>query len=484
MKTNHKTLLSSLFLTLLLSACGGGGSGGGDPIGNIAGGGIGGTGTGTATGFGSIIINTSSEFAINANTDITINGETASESDLGVGMVVSYNIGDDASADLSSGTAVSIEADSLLTGPVTSVNPLRVLRQDVIITSDTVLANVTGNDPANLAIGDIVEVYGFADNVNTVQASRLELKAGGAPVWELTGVASNVVADTSFSIGNQAAALNGVVPRDCDDGFNNGDLVEVKATAPASFSAGDTLDTVTDVECIAAGLAVPNDPVGGTIPAEVEGFVNSVATPADFVVNGQRILTNAGTRFVDGTVEDLFVGAKVEVEGQFATGTRELTATAVKFKETRVRIEAPLSSADVVAGKSLEILGITVIATALTEDEDGIVASGNVNQQVEVRGFVDSTGTVFATRVRERGNADPNDVRLRGPVSNIVPPLFEILGVTIDAGSATRIFNAAGNTIDMDQFFDLISDGSNVEVEDGQYDGVSRINNGEIEIEN
>lgn len=485
MNSIAKARITGLFLTLILGACGGGsGGGGGDaggvpPVGDVAGGGIGGTGTGTATGFGSIIVNTTSTFAITTDTVITINGETATESDLAVGMVVSYNIGDDASADLSSGTADSISAGSLLTGPVTSVNPLQVLRQNVVTTGGT-----TGDNAANLALGDVVEVYGFADNNNTVQASRLELKAGGAPVWELTGIATNVVADTSFSIGNQTATLNGVVPRDCTDGFNNGDLVEVKATPPASFSDGDALDTVTDVECVAAGLTPPDNPVGTTIPAEIEGFVNSVTSVSDFVVSGQAVVTNASTIFVDGTVDDLFVGSKVEAEGQLDTGTGVLTATTVKFKETRVRIEAPLTSADVVAGESLEILGITVVATAFTEDEDGIIASGTVNnQQVEVRGFVDSTGTVFATRVRERGDPDPNDVRLRGPVSNIVPPLFEILGVTVDAGSAAQIFNAAGNTIDMDQFFNLISDGSNVQVEDGQYDGVSRINNGEIEIE-
>ena len=106
--------------------------------------------------------------------------------------------------------------------------------------------------------------------------------------------------------------------------------------------------------------------------------------------------------------------------------------------------------------------------------------------QVEVRGFVDGNGTVIATEVRERGSADFNDVRLRGPVDNIVNPTFEILGVTVDTATATSIFDdtvSPAQSINATTFFNRISDGTPVQVEDGTFNsGPARITDGDIDI--
>lgn len=475
--------ISGLIISLFLTACGGG-SGGGD---SLAGGGIGGTGTGTATGFGSIIVNELSEFQIDGNTTITVDGEPASESDLTIGMAVKYQIASDASADLRTGTALSIDADTQICGPVTQTHPLKVLAQDVIVTADTVLVDIKDNDPGNLAVGDVIDIYGYSDSNNVLHASRMELQIGGAPVWEITGVASAIVADSSFAIGVQSITLNGAVVRDCDAGFEAGDVVSVKATEIADFAPGDALDTVTDVECIPLGLPIPGNPITSVIPAEIEGLVNRQDSATEWVVNWQDVVIDANTVYVDGTAEDLFIGTKLEVEGRLDTTTNLLTAETIRFNQPRLRIEAPVASSAVTVGEGLQIMGITALATPLTDDEDGIIANGFppgvAEQPLEVRGFVDGSGTLFATRVGASGSANPDDVSLRGPVANIAAPLFEVLGVTIDAGSATQLFDAAGNSITVDQFFDLISDSSHVQVEDGVFDGVSRINNGVMEIE-
>lgn len=490
MMTNIFRSLTTSLAVIALAACGGGGGGG------LAGGGVSGTGIGTITGFGSVKINIARDFTTDANTlffldDDPVADQATLEALLcgGVacgatnpGIVARVDIGADVSADFTSGTAVSVNAFNLVKGPVTGVNPLRVLEQTVTVTGDTVLEDI--NSVANLVPGDIVEVSGFADANNVIQATRLEFKPAGAPVWKLTGPAGNVVANTSFQVGTQLVQLNGVVPRDCIGGLSAGDLVEVKATQDPGFALnGDTLDTVTDVECQVPGLGVPGNANGTVLDAEVEGIVTFINGPGDFVVNGQRVVTNAGTLFEGGAAEDIVIGSKLEAEGDLNLGTGILAADKVKFRETRVRIEAPLNIPGGGVGGSFTILDVIAVnTTPLTDDDDGIITgTTSGNRQVEVRGFVDSNGDVFATELRDRGQADATDVRLRGPTSDTCDPSsgdteLSILGVTVDTDSNAIPLAYFNETVeppvqlaDNTALCALISAGSGVEVETGVF---------------
>jgi hypothetical protein len=104
---------------------------------------------------------------------------------------------------------------------VTGVNPLQVLEQTVVVNGDTLLVVMAG-DIGNANIGDIVEVRGYVDNANVIQAAHLQRKAGGPLVRKPTGPASAVVASTSIDIGNQRVVLNGVLPRDCNGALARG----------------------------------------------------------------------------------------------------------------------------------------------------------------------------------------------------------------------------------------------------------------------
>ena len=150
-------------------------------------------------------------------------------------MVVRFDISDDANEDLTAGTAVNIAASHQVKGPVTSVNPLSVLEQAVVVTGSTILDSLPGANVSGLVVGDIVEVAGFADQNGVIQAARLEFKAAGVALWKVLGNASNVLSSTSFSLGTLDIILNGTVPRDCGGGLQNGDFVEVKATPDASY---------------------------------------------------------------------------------------------------------------------------------------------------------------------------------------------------------------------------------------------------------
>ena len=488
-RLNHWILCG--YLTISLAACGGGGGGGDegsvvvdtDGVIDVVNGDVGGTGIGTITGFGSVIVNDIRRFTVNSATSISIDDDEVSESDLREGMVVRFDISDDANGNFTAGTAVNIAASNRVKGPISATNPLSVLGQLVVVTGSTVLDSIPDSNPANLALGDIVEVAGFADQSGVIQAARLEYKPGGVALWKVLGNVSNLLNNTSFSLGALDINLNGTVPRDCTGGLQNGDFVEVKATADSAYRAGDSLGTVTSVECQTNALAAPLNSVATRIEGEFEGFVTAVTSASEFQMGQQRVVYRADTEFEGGNASDIAVGVKLEAEGDFDTGTGILTADKIRFRETRVRIEAPLDSASVVPGVSLEIMGIRVIFTSQTEDDDGILASGSGIRQVEVRGFVDAAGVVIAEQLRDRGTADSNGVRVRGPVSTIVPTTFEILGLGADTATARSITDSNDSAIDSDTFFSLISNGTPVEIEDARWDGVSRLDNGKISIE-
>ena len=494
--TNLTFRMLTMLAIVSLSACGGGGSDSSSTDGgtSVASGGISGTGVGTITDFGSVVINDTRKFGFDDNTKFVRDGEEVTEDEFkqnGTGMVSRVEIGEDVSPDFTSGTAVTVTADNAIKGPVTATAPLQVLGQPVIATGSTILDNVPGSSVANLQIGDVVEVSGYADNQNVIQATRIEFKGNnntGALEWKLTGRVSNVIANTSFMIGSQEVLLNGVLPRDCGASLDNGEFVEVKATQDTTFVAGSELDTVTDVECKVQGLSVPDDASSNILEAEIEGIVTS-GTVTDFIVNGQRVTSDGLTEFEGGTSEDFAIGIKLEAEGDFDTSANILVADKIRFRETRVRIEAPVTVPNAGLNGSFTMLNvITVNTTILTEDDDGLLdGSGpSGNQQVEIRGYVDDSGAVIAEEVRERGGADPSDVRLRGPISNISNPTFEILGVTVDT-TATSIFDdriSPPQPIDAATFFNRISEGTPVQVEDGSFNqSTDTITGGVIEIE-
>lgn len=480
-----KKLINLFLFVLLIAGCGDGSDN--NFLASV--GGVGGTGTGTITGFGSIIINDTKRFDVNASTTINLDSEAITESQLAEGMIVQVDIGKDVSADFSTGTALLIEAATVVKGFVTSVTPLQVLNQDILVTGDTVLANIPSSDIALLSIGDEVEVYGYADHNNVFQASRIDLKSGGIDIWKLTGTVSNLVADTSFVIGTQTVEFNNSLLVDCGTALGtplvNGDQVAIKASTDVGFSPGSALTTVISVECPLPGLHIPADSPA-VMNAQVEGFVNALyASPSEFEVNGQSVFVNDVTEYLGGTFEDIEVGVRLEAEGDLDTSTGILTADKIRFRDTRVRIEAPVASAAVIAGESLTIMGIKVTATISTVDRDNVISTGVADQQVEVRGFIDNSGAVYANRVTLRGTSDPTNVRLRGPVSNIATNAFEILGVMIAADTATGLFDQPGTSLSLANFMALLVDGSEIDVQNGSYaDLFNIIDNADIQLEN
>jgi hypothetical protein len=477
----------SALLVTGLAGCGGGGSSGGSGSGSAS-------GLGVLTGFGSVLLDDDSRFGTDDRTSYIVDGvefRTEAEfkaafggsDDVGAVVVVDVRNGND---DFTRGTAERVEARTAVKGPVTGINPLQVLGQEVVITGDTVLANLTSS--ADLDVGHEAEVYGFTRADNVIQATRIQRKLAGIDEWKLTGfvTASNT---TSFNVGAQTVSLSaGAIPNDCAGGTPaTGSFVEVKAIPVSGFNPGDVL-AANKVECKRGGLLGELD---DSVPLRrIQGFVSTVDgerfTLGGLGAEGQTVNLTGATTFRNGTREDLVTGVKVEVTGRFNTTTGVLTANRVSFREARVRIEAPLQA---VSAETLQVLGITVQGSGLVADEDNVLGGGRSGIDVEVRGFRDRNGDVFATEIRDRGAAGNRDLRLRGPVDqgSIVEPNFSILGVQIIPDSGTRYEDSRGPNDDVEigqqQFFSTLTAGQPVQVRKGSFSAGRITGPEEIELE-
>lgn len=458
-------VLRTLCLALLaagISACGGGS--GSDPFagGGVGGsstgtetaeGGIGGSGSGTATGYGSIYVNEVRHFEIDPDALVTLDGtalpaSTVNPTDLGLpaGITVDYVLGEDANDNLTSGTATRLRAWHRVIGPVTGTSPLQVLGQPVQTTADTHVETVAGNtldDITSLVNGDIVAVAGPADGGGVIRAGRVAERTMQPLEWRLVGEVKNFNEPAgTFSIGNQAIALGGVLPDNCDS-LGNGSQVQVLASKDDGFLPGDTLDTVTSVTCVDTRFDLLGDEPPAQVPVTFEGIIVDVSALPQIRIGGQAVNVANVLDLVFGRLGDLSVGTHVEVEGTLDTATGIIDAKRIIFLSPLVEITGPLQGA--LAGASLEMLGLTVRNTAGTLDPNNILSSGSAASNVNVRGFV----TGFRDRIGEDWNSvvyaeeitasASSDERLYGPVTRVTDSEISILGVDFDLGSAGGI---------------------------------------------
>ena len=419
----------------------------------------------------SITLNDAHQFDITASTVITLDGAPISAADLaseGQGFNAQVNASN-VTPNAGAGTANLIALRNLLKGPVTSLDPLSVLNQPITATADTVLRDVPGGDLANLALGDSLEVSGVIDANNSIVAARIRFRANGFGDWKLSGLVSGL-AGSQLAIGAQPVDFTGVTPLNCVPALQDGQFVEISALADPGYTPASTLTQLTALGCLDPLLV---NPPPGTVPVAVEGIISALPdpmpVPAQFTLLGAEVTTTALTEYRGGTIDDLDLGVRVVVSGFHDALARTLLANEIRFVQAQVRFEAPLAPADIDPGHSLVIMGSSVEFTPQTRDEDGIAASGlNSARQVEIRGLIDSAGQIYATRVRERGNPDLADTRLRGPVTSVAAPELLVLGITIDSSLAA--FRDANNMpMTANAFFAAVQPGTLVAAEAGVY---------------
>lgn len=189
----------------------------------------------------------------------------------------------------------------------------------------------------------------------------------------------------------------------------------------------------------------PPPPTGG-----IEGSGIAVGTISGFgsiIVNGVRFDTSSATITVEGqpaTQASLAVGQVVRVSGSFDNNGTTGTADAVRYDDI---LEGPIASINL-AASTLTVLGQTVVVDAETSFGIGIspaslegLSAGNI---VEVSGFIDSDGTIRATRIELDNDGD--DFEVEGVVQNHdgTAMTFTINALTVDYSAATLLGFPAG----------------------------------------
>jgi len=439
-------------LLLILSACGGGGG---------VDGGTGGTGvsTGVMTR-GSVIVNGVRFEDTTAN--ITIDDTAKTAADLQSGMVV--KVRGRFNADGTTGTAERVEVENEVRGTVqtkddAAIPPrITVIDQVVLVDDETIPANFTPA-PANaaalvaalVATTSVVEVHGQRDEFGNIRASRVELlTAPPAGIDELRGriKSGSLVIGTSFVLENTGAPDVNVT---LAPGFSitpvgalltEGALVEIHG----SFGGGAFSATRVDLEDLEDSEFEPAEGEEFEVEGYVAGCPSAAPCGSTFTVDGRSVQTNSGTRFEDGTKDELVNNVKVEAEGHFVGST--LLADKIKFKRTRVIL---IGDATVVTGTingtgdsgTVTVLGKTVQVTTVTK----VDAAGGITDtdRVEVRGYVDKSGNIVAEEIKD--NAGGSNAILQARVTAKTANSVTLLGIVTDLSGASQFLDANDQVI-------------------------------------
>lgn len=408
----RRALLALGSVGLIASGCGGSD--------DVAGVGSGGTGTsfttGQINGFGSVIVN-----------GIRYDDSSASVSDdlgnplplgrrgLGIGMIVEIQgTSDDR---LGTGVANSIRTVSEIVGRIESIDRtasrLVVLGTTVQVAPTTLWEDVQGFD--SLAVGNLVEIWGFADvSSGVLSARRIELKPVGSNA-KLRGTVSSLdtVART-FQIGTQRvdySALPTVT------GLVDGIRVRVVGTVPAVGAAWRP----ERIEL--AGQRIDES----TASVRLEGTISALQSGTRFAVGGIAV-DASGAVFKDGTAASLRNGLRVRVKGTGASGG------GVRAIEVDIRNSDGSSSSSSSSDDSAELIGTITRFASLSDftlrDSAGrefpidasnaLLRDGTTLADLRVGAFIEvegRAGTVFVAReVKLESSSSLGTVDLRGAI--------------------------------------------------------------------
>ena len=198
--------------------------------------------------------------------------------------------------------------------------------------------------------------------------------------------------------------------------------------------------------------------------AEIEGFVTLVIGQGDFYLGNVHVQTNAGTTFEGGTLDDLQVGALLEVHGSLVGGI--VSATQVEF-EGEAELEANVATIDP-SNSTLTLIGLAGLAIQF-DSKTTLHGQGNPRRLADL-----SSGDHLQTHGQPRGGntvlakeverSDPkSNVQLQGLVTSASDPFIVLLGASIDTSlipeSGLRGRNGA---IGRSVFFGNLSSGKKV----------------------
>ena len=413
MKSNQhwKGLVSTTLLAAsLLAACGGGiGSGG---TGNAQGSGV---AYGTVDGFGSIFVggvrcdDTRAKVLWNTVTG----GPEAANPDVKLGQHVEITF------DAASAACKVLQAliDPELIGVVSSVAPLTVAGQRVLINTDASVAPPTVldgfADAAAIHVGDRVEVHGKPVTVNgvvVIQATRIERKPS-LDTWVRAKGAVKNLANGQFTIGGLT------VKTDANSRLDPAALVLANDQTVVVWSTGAIAQ---DGSVTARFVRLARRDLANQQVVRVEGPVSGcTATPCTTPSVDGLAIDLSGATFINGAAADVANGAGLRVEGSYDSGNGRLVATkaSVRLRDiTAGDVTLIGLVADYVSAADFTVRGMPV-----TTDANTVVGAGctiAAGQIVGIKGRI-SQSTVTAAKVDCLNLIDGLTLDIFGGVLNV-----------------------------------------------------------------
>lgn len=294
------------------------------------------------------------------------------------------------------------------------------------------------NGERDYAVGEVVTVKG---------AVSADGKTGTADevVYEslLTGTVSDATPEFIRVLG-QDVLIDG---KTVLVGFNNPESLNDKFVEVSGLPTADGAIRATIIKLISAQAT------GG----EIRGIITAVGSGDTFSIGD---LVVEYTDFPAGSPE---VGLAVEVEieqvidpDRVLAGQIELIDMEDYQEGTNLEFEGIISVFNSVS--DFEIAGYRVITDGFTEFEDGTAADLGVDVRVEVKGRVDATGAIQASKIEiVRYTARNAEVEIIATVDAVFPgsSSFEILGLTAVTDQDTVFKDRSSAEIEPFEFDDL-----------------------------
>lgn len=404
--------LALLASAAALVACGGGGGIGSGGTGETKPGAGNGLAVGTVEGFGSIFLNglRCDDTRAKVSYSTGSGAPDAGTPDVKLGQHVEI-VFDPASA-----TCKVLQAfvDPDVVGLVSSVSPLVVAGQTVLVNSDASVAPPTVfegvADAAALKVGDRVEVHGNALAAGGLQASRIERKPATDTWVRVKGTIGGLTAG-QFTLGGLTVKRDDSTTVDpAGSTLAEGQTVVVWSTGAV---AGDGSVTARAIRLAQRSLS---DGQALRIEGPVAGCS---ASPCGTPLVDGLVVDMAGASFSAGSAADVANGVALRVEGTWDAAHSKVVATsaAVRLHDTAAG-EVTLIGlvADYVSGTDFTVRGVPVTTGGATTVAPGCtVAPGQI---VGVKGRVESS-RVMATRIDCLTLADGTTLDIFGGLLNV-----------------------------------------------------------------
>jgi len=188
-------------------------------------------------------------------------------------------------------------------------------------------------DYSDATLNDMPGQLGDDWNGLLVDARGSQVSPGSSGLVSVRMKATLVWPEGLGSADSEDAVVEGFVTRVLSPGnFFLGNL-PVVSDAGTVFQGGTNVDILVGVHLEVHGRLVGGVMTATTVEledADLHGTVTQVLGPGHFFLGNLQVLTSAETMFEGGTINDIVVGAQLEVYGSVVAGTA--TATKVEFE--------------------------------------------------------------------------------------------------------------------------------------------------------